>query len=288
MKIVIIGAAGQLGTDLQRTFATLPHVTSTPLTRAELDVRAYDAARATLTAHAPDVVINTAAYHKVDLCEDTAEDAFAVNAFAVRNLAQICRDLDCTLMHLSTDYVFSGERDTPYTEADTPRPLSVYGASKLAGEHFTQALAPKHFVVRTTGLYGSAAYAGNSANFIETMIRLAQAGKRIQVVADQRMTPTYTVDLARKLAQLVQTDAYGLYHITNAGACTWYEFAAAVFAHLQLRPDFGPTTSAAFGAPAQRPLYSVLAHTGLQRLGLDDLRPWQEALAAYLAEREAH
>jgi dTDP-4-dehydrorhamnose reductase len=186
---------------------------------------------------------------------------------------------------MSTDYVFGGEKRAPYTEDDAPNPLNVYGVSKLAGEYFVRALCPKHFIVRTSGLYGVAGSSGKGGNFVETMIRLAKEGKPIRVVTDQVLTPTYTRDLAHKIKELLQTEAYGVYHITNSGQCSWYEFAAKIFELLSLKPDFGPTTSAEFGAKAKRPAYSVLAHGRLAQLGLDDLRSWPEALAAYLEEK---
>jgi dTDP-4-dehydrorhamnose reductase len=287
MKIMLIGASGQLGTDLQKASAAQPAISIRPLTHADIEVRDHEQTRRIITQYAPDVVLNTSAYHQVDLCEDTPNDAWAVNALAVRNMAQICREQGRTLLHISTDYVFDGlERTTAYSEADATGPLSVYAVSKDAGEHFLRALAPQHFLVRTTGLYGVAPLVnGRGGNFIETMLRLANAGRSIKVVADQVLTPTYTLDLAHKLLQLVQTDAYGTYHITSAGQVSWYDFAAAAFERAGLSPDFEPTTSAAFGAKARRPAYSVLDNANLRQLGLDDLRPWQQALDAYFAER---
>ena len=230
-------------------------------------------------------MINTAAFNRVEDCETEVEKAFGVNAFAERNLAQICAELDCVLVHISTDYVFGEEKRTPYTEEDAPNPLSVYGVSKLVGEYFVRSLCPKDFVVRTSGLYGMAGSSGKGGNFVETMIRLAKENKPIRVVNDQVLTPTYTKDVAQKIKELLQTGVYGLYHITNNGQCSWYEFASKIFKLLGLKPDFGPTTTAAYRAKARRPPYSVLAHNKLKQLGLDDLRPWPQALTAYLKEK---
>jgi dTDP-4-dehydrorhamnose reductase len=232
-----------------------------------------------------DVVINTAAFNRVDDCEDDPAHAFSVNSFGPRNLAQACAEWDCALMHISTDYVFGGEKSKPYTEDDSPNPLSVYGASKLAGEYFVRNICRKHFVVRTCGLYGSAGSRGKSGNFVETMIRLAREGKPVRVVDDQILTPTSTQDLSEKLKELVQTQAYGLYHITNHGQCSWYEFAAEIFGLLALKPDFGRTTTKEFGAKARRPPYSVLASTKLESLGLTELPRWEDALERYLLEK---
>jgi dTDP-4-dehydrorhamnose reductase len=280
--VVVIGANGQLGHDLVKRLHDWELI---PLTRKEVDLCDFVQTRRTLTAAKPALVINTAAFTRVDECEDGADQAFAVNTYAVRNLAQICAELDSVLMHLSTDYVFGGEQRTPYIEADSPNPLNVYGVSKLAGEYFVRNICPKHFVMRTSGLYGVMGSSGKGGNFVETLLRLSREGKPIRVVDDQVLTPTYTHDLARQIKALAQTDAHGLYHMTNGGQCSWYEFASTIFELLGVKPDFGPTTTAAYGAKARRPAYSVLAHANLRHVGLDDLRPWPEALAAYLAEK---
>lgn len=282
MKVVIIGASGQLGSELVKVLSDWDLI---PFTHADLDICDFVYTRKVLSDSRPDIVINTAAFHRVDDCEEQPEKAFWVNAYAVRKLAQFCAELDCCFVHMSTDYVFGGEKRTPYTEDDTPSPLNVYGVSKLAGEYFARHICPKHFIVRTSGLYGVAGSSGKGGNFVETMIRLAKEGKPIRVVTDQVLTPTYTKDLAQKIKELLQTEAYGVYHITNSGQCSWYEFAAKIFELVGLKPDFGPTTSAEFGAKAKRPAYSVLAHQKLIRLGMNNLRPWTEALAAYLKEK---
>ena len=282
MRVLVIGASGQLGTDLVKVMNGWDLV---PITHADLDICDFVYTRKVIEEKKPDVVINTAAFNRVDDCEEEVSKAFWVNAFAVRNLAQICADLDCVLVHISTNYVFDGRKREPYTEEDPPNPLSVYGASKLTGEYFVRNICPKHFIIRTSGLYGVAGSRAKGGNFVETMIRLAREGKPIKVVNDQVLTPTYTRDLAEKIKELVQTEAYGLYHITNSGECSWYEFAAKIFELLDLHSEFAPTTSAEFGAKARRPTYSVLAHNQLRNLGIDDLQPWPEALKVYLKEK---
>lgn len=282
MRAVILGAGGQLAYDLERVMQDWDLVL---LRHADLDVCDHARTRQVLTRAGPKVVINTAAFHRVDECEDQPQRAFQVNAIAVRNLAQVCRDLDGTLVQMSTDYVFGGEKRLPYIEDDCPNPQSVYGVSKLAGEYFVRNLCPKHFVLRTSGLYGVAGSSGKGGNFVETMIRLAEQGKPIRVVEDQVLAPTYTRDLAEKIVDLLGTEAYGLYHITNNGECSWHEFAAKVFELSGLRPDFSATTTSAFGAKARRPACSVLGHANLRAVGLNDLRGWDEALSAYLVER---
>ena len=280
MRIAIIGADGQLGTDLPAFF---PDDRVLPLLWPAFDITKRVAAGRTLAGLKPDVVINTAAFHRVDECEDAVETAFEVNAFAVRDLARLCRDLGAVLVHFSTDYVFDGRKRKPYVEDDRPGPLNVYAASKLAGEFFVQASAERYFLIRTCGLYGSAGCREKGKNFVETMLRLAESGRRpIRVVEDQVVTPTSTVELAARVAALVRTDAFGLYHLTNEGACSWFEFARAIFDLSGRRADLEPVDSAAFGAKARRPAYSVLENRRLNALGIPPFSPWKDALAAYL------
>jgi dTDP-4-dehydrorhamnose reductase len=221
----------------------------------------------------------------VDRAESEPEAAFAVNAWGVRNLAIICRDLDCALVHFSTDYVFGldGTRQAPYREGDAPGPVSVYGLSKLTGEYVVRTLVPKHFVIRTCGLYGVWGSGGKGGNFVETMLRVAGQGKPLRVVADQLCTPTYTLDVASATAALIATGRHGLYHLTSGGSCSWHEFAAAIFELAGVKAELTPITSREFGAVARRPPYSVLANTAFAGA---PLRPWREALAAYLEERQ--
>ncbi len=281
MKVAILGAGGQLAFDLQRVMAGRDVV---PLTHADLDVCDFPQVRQVLTEMRSDAVINTAAFHRVDDCEEQVEKAFLVNAYAVRNLAQVCADLGCILMHVSTDYVFGGDKRLPYTEGDPPNPLNVYGVSKLAGEYFVRNICPKHFVVRSSGLYGVAGSSGKGGNFVETMIRLAREGKPIRVVDDQVLAPTYTKDLAEKMARLLETQAYGLYHITNRGECSWFEFAAKIFSLLGAEPNLTPITSEAYAARALRPSYSVLGHTRLLGVEIGVPADWPEALRLYLQD----
>lgn len=287
-RVAVIGAAGQLGSALV-TVLEARGDTPVPFTRGELDVCDHDHTQAKLAAARPDVVVNTAAYLAVDLAEDEVAQAFEVNAVAVKNLALVTAGLDVPLVHISTDYVFGreGPRDRPYTEEDAPGPQGVYGTSKLAGEYFVREYAPKHFVVRSAGLYETIGSRKKGGNFIETMLKVAAAGRSLKVVADQVLTPTYTPDLATAIAELIGTEAYGLYHATNGGACSWFEFAGAIFELAGVQADLSPTTTAEYGAKAPRPAYSVLDNTKLERAGVTPLRPWRDALAAYLARRSA-
>jgi dTDP-4-dehydrorhamnose reductase len=260
------------------------------LTRAQADLTRPDTLRAALAEIRPDVVVNCAAYNFVDRAEAEPEAAFAVNAWGVRQLALVCRDLGCLLVHFSTDYVFGLDerRRVPYREEDAPGPLSVYGLSKLAGEYLVRALCPRHLVIRTCGLYGVHGSGGKGTNFVETMLRLAGEGKSLRVVADQVLTPSYTVDVAAAVVALLQTGQSGLYHIVNAGCCSWHEFATAIFELAGTPRMVTGISSAEYGAAARRPSYSVLSTETYQRLGLPPLRPWHEALAAYLQERGHH
>jgi dTDP-4-dehydrorhamnose reductase len=285
MKIALIGANGQLGSDLVKMLR--PAHDLIPLTHADVEITDRASVDAMMQAHRPDLVMNMAAFHKVDACEEQIEPAFAVNTYGVRNLALTCRAHGAALLHMSSDYVFGGDktRATPYVETDSPAPINVYGIAKLAGEHFVRYLMDRHFILRVTGLYGVAGSSGKGGNFVELMLRLAKEGKSIRVVDDQRMTPTYTVDLARQIAALIETEHYGLYHATNQGSSTWYEFAAEIFRRSGLTPSLGKAKTGDFGEKATRPAYSVLENKALQAIGLDRMRPWQEALAAYLEER---
>jgi dTDP-4-dehydrorhamnose reductase len=283
MKYAVIGAAGQLGRDLR------PRLTGevVALARTDADLTKPDLLRTTLAELRPDVVINCAAYNFVDKAEAEPPAAFAVNAWGVRELAVVCGDLDCTLVHFSTDYVFGldAERRTPWSEVDAPGPVSVYGLSKLAGEYLVRSTCPRHFVIRTCGLYGVWGSGGKGGNFVETMLRVASMGKPLRVVGDQVCTPSYTVDVADATVALIKGSRYGLYNVTNAESCTWHDFAAEIFRRAGVTANLTAITSAEFGAPARRPAYSVLANDALKAAGVSAARSWRDALAVYLDER---
>jgi dTDP-4-dehydrorhamnose reductase len=283
MKIAVLGSAGQLGRDLG------PRLTGEvfPLTREQIDLAQPATIRPALEQIRPDVVVNCAAYNFVDKAESEPEAAFAVNAWGVRELAMACRDLGCVLVQFSSDYVFGLDtaRESPYAETDAPGPVSVYGLSKLAGEYLVRSICPRHFVIRTCGLYGVWGAGGKGGNFVETMLRVAAQGKPLRVVADQVCTPSYTVDVATATAALISSERFGLYHIVNGGSCTWHGFAAAIFEMAGVHANPTAITSAEYGAPARRPGYGVLATEKYHTVG-PAMRPWREALAAYLEERK--
>jgi dTDP-4-dehydrorhamnose reductase len=282
MKIALIGADGQLGADL---LSLLPTASCFPLFYPDFDVREAQKTRDILQSLAPDVVINTAAFHRVDECEDRPEEALIVNAVAVRNLALICRERNAVLVHFSTDYVFDGRKRTPYVEEDEPGPLNVYAVSKLAGEYFVRSLCQKYFLIRTCGLYGSAGCREKGMNFVELMLHLEKSGRPLRVVDDQWVTPTSTEELAARILELLGTERYGLYHMTNEGQCTWYEFAREIFSVVGRAANLSPIDSQAYGAKARRPAYSVLENQRAKALGITDFSPWREALKNYLKKK---
>jgi dTDP-4-dehydrorhamnose reductase len=283
MKAAVIGANGQLGTDLCRILAG-QKVSVLPLTRREIDVSDSAQVDRVLGELQADIVISTAAFHKVEECEKQPAQSFAVNATGPRNLALACRQNNTVLVHFSTDYVFDGSERRPYAESDLPRPLNVYGVSKLAGEHMVRLTWERHFVIRTCGLYGVAGSAGKGGNFVETMLKKASEAAPVRVVNDQVLTPTFTGDLAEAVSKLIRTEAYGLYHVSAEGKCSWYEFARKIFEFAKLKVDLGPVSSAEFSSPVQRPAYSVLSKQKLSQLGIA-MKTWQQGLASYLAAR---
>ena len=282
MKTVLIGCAGQLGSDIVRAW---PGQEVVGLPHSAIEVTNREQVLEVLAAHKPALVVNTAAFHNVDLCESEVEQAFAVNALGAMHVADACRELGSALLHISTDYVFGGKAGRPYDELDAPDPVSAYGASKAAGELLIRARLERHYIVRTSGLYGVAGASGKGGNFVERMLQLARDGRDLRVVDDQVLSPTFTADLADKLLQLTQTGRFGTYHITNSESCSWHDFAGAIFQLTQTPARLSRTTTAEFGAKAPRPACSVLENTALQEAGLTPLRPWKEALADYLGRK---
>jgi dTDP-4-dehydrorhamnose reductase len=287
MRYAVLGAAGQLGRDL---CPRLPGEVI-PLSRTgtpAVDLARPGSLRTIFDEVRPDVVINCAAYNFVDRAESEPQEAFAVNGWGVRELARLCRERDCLLVHFSTDYVFGldATRKQPWTERDAPGPVSVYGLSKLAGEYLVRSTCPRHMVIRTCGLYGVWGSGGKGGNFVETMLRVAGQGKPLRVVNDQICTPSYTVDVAETTLALLNSGQSGLYHVTNSGSCSWYELARTIFELSDTQANLTPIPSNEYPAPARRPSYSVLDHAALRALAIPSPRSWREALAAYLRERQ--
>ncbi|HTZ97785.1 MAG TPA: dTDP-4-dehydrorhamnose reductase [Terriglobales bacterium] len=285
MKVLLFGANGQLGSDLNKIFrAAGDNVVA--LTHAQVDVCDEAKVGELLAAEKPEVVLNTAAFHKVEECEKKPELAFQVNASAPMRLAVACQKSGAVLVHFSTDYAFGGyAHDKPFEEADRPAPLNVYGVSKVAGEELIAYNTDRYFVLRVCGLYGIAGSSGKGGNFVENMLKKALAGDPIKVVDDQVLTPTYTVDLAEAVRKLVLSGNFGLYHLSSEGQCSWYEFTRQIFEFAGVKANLSACKTSDFYSPVKRPAYSVLSKAKLRSVGLS-IPSWQDALPRYLKERE--
>lgn len=282
MRTLLLAARSQLGHDILRIW---PPDSITALGHQQCDVTDPEAVGAAVAGSRPDLVVSLAASHRVDEVERDPAEALRVNAYGAWVVARAAAASGAAVLWVSTDYVFAGDAGRPYRENDPVGPVNVYGASKAAGERLVALANPRHYVVRSSGLYGVAGASGKGGNFVETMLRLAREGRPLRVVDDQVLGPTSTRDLAVALAEIVVTEVFGTYHVTNQGAISWHDFAALVFRLCGIRAELTPTTSAAFGAPARRPAYSVLANARLAALGLPPLRPIAAALQEYLREK---
>jgi dTDP-4-dehydrorhamnose reductase len=288
MKVAVLGGNGQLGTDVVRAFADNGDEVFA-LAHADVEITDRESISSKLCELQPDIVVNTAAMHHVENCESEPEKAFAINALGARNLALVARDIGSVLMHLSTDYVFDGSKGSPYDEGDAPRPLSVYGNSKLAGEYFVRSMVGKHFVLRTSAIYGnSPCRAKGGLNFIQLMLKLAKERGEVRVVDSEFVTPTATPELARQMVVLSRCEAYGLYHVTAEGSCSWFEFAQEIFALTNTQVSLKVAGPNEFPAKVPRPKYSVLENRGLKLLGLNTFRVWQDGLRDYLGISQSH
>ncbi|MBB5324211.1 dTDP-4-dehydrorhamnose reductase [Anoxybacillus tepidamans] len=276
MKIVVTGANGQLGQELVRQLQQT-NFELYSFTKSDLDITNESIVNEVITKIKPDIIINAAAYTKVDQAEIEEETAYLVNAFGQRSLAVAAEKVGAKICYISTDYVFDGNSAIPYREYDQTNPLGVYGKSKLVGEELTKSLCSRYFIVRTAWVYGEF-----GQNFVKTMLRLAKEKEEIGVVNDQIGSPTYTVDLAHFIIELVQTEKFGIYHATNSEACSWYEFAKAIFEESNIKVKVNPITTEQFPRPAARPKYSVLDNFAMKVNGFPMLRHWREALKEFL------
>jgi len=283
MKIAVIGANGQLGTDVVRAFTDNGDEVF-PLTHEDIEVANLESVSSKLCELRPEIVVNTAAMHHVENCEREPERAYAANALGPRNLAVVARELHAALVHVSTDYVFDGNKGSPYVEEDAPRPLNVYGNTKLAGEYFVRSLLDRHLVLRTSALYGQApCRAKGGRNFIDLMLKLARERGEVKVVDCEVVSPTSTSALARQIVVLSRCDTYGLFHATAEGSCSWYEFAQEIFSLTNTPVNLKIAAPDEFPAKVPRPKYSVLENRELKRHGVNSFGPWQEDLAKYLS-----
>jgi dTDP-4-dehydrorhamnose reductase len=281
MKIIIIGSTGQLGQDLMKTMQKDHEVIG--LTHQNIEVTDYNSVQ-TLKEQKPNVIINTAAFHKTDQCEDEPLKTFSVNALGPKNVATVSKEINATTVFISTDYLFSGSKNQPYTEDDAPDPINTYGISKLAGELYTKQ-NPKHYIFRVASLFGTAGASGKGGNFIETMITKAKKDEPITVVDDMWMSPTYTKDAAETTKKILELQLpFGTYHLTNKGKCTWFQFAQEIFKLTNLTPNLKPIKTSQLQTKAKRPLFSALKSTKLPKYNLE-MRSWKEALRSYLIEK---
>ena len=280
MKLAIIGANGQLGTDLCEVFSANHKVIE--LNHADIEITDLDNVRSVLTLTKPDFVFNTAAYNLVADAEKFPAKAFEINGTGVLNLARVCQDLGIRFVHYSTDYVFDGKKQNPYQEDDLPNPLNVYGSSKLVGEYFALNYCEKTFVIRVSGIYGKVPSRSKGGNFITSIVRQAREKHEVRVVNDEILTPTPTLHIAKNSGSLIDTDAFGLYHMSCEGQCSWYEFARVIWETLQLETPLVPVSVRDFPLTVRRPFYSVLENKKLNELRINQMPGWKEALREFL------
>ncbi len=280
MKIAVIGANGQLGTDLVEVLSAEHEVIG--LNHTDIEITDIDSVKNVLSSTKPNIVLNTAAYHIVPEAEKFPDKAFHINGTGTLNLAKVSQDLGIRLVHYSTDYVFDGKKQKPYTEDDCPNPLNVYANTKLSGEYFALNYSDKSFVVRVSGIYGKVPCRAKRGNFITTMIKLAKEKPEVRVVNDEILTPTPTYHIAKNTAALIKTDAFGLYHMSCEGECSWYEFARVIWETLQLETPLYPASVKDFPLVVKRPFYSVLEKRNLTNIGLNKMPHWKEGLIEFL------
>ncbi|WP_138496206.1 dTDP-4-dehydrorhamnose reductase [Paenibacillus pinistramenti] len=283
MKALVTGASGQLGRDMVLLLEKVGH-TVLACDREQMDITDQAKCHDIISSFSPEVIIHCAAYTAVDAAEADPDRAYLVNAAGTRNVAMAAEQVGSKLIYISTDYVFDGNSEVPYVEYDNTNPQSVYGKSKRAGELLIQSLSTKWFIVRTSWVYG---HYGN--NFVKTMLKLGQEKPKVQVVHDQKGSPTYTKDLAEFLLELMATEKYGIYHASNSGWCTWYEFAQTIFEEagrlvpgFSLHAELESCTTEQFQRPAPRPRNSIMEHLSIRTNGFNDLRPWREGLQEFL------
>ena len=289
MKILITGSNGMLGRALCHGLSDKHEVIGLDIVAIydlpftihkfiECDITDRERAIAEIVSIRPDIVIHTAAYTDVDGCEQNPEQAHRINARGTETIALACQKCGAFLYYISTDFVFDGEKKTPYTEEDLPNPISVYGSSKLEGERYVQSILNRSVIVRSSWLFGK-----GGRNFVDMLIKKAQGEKRIEIVNDQFGSPTYAKDLAEAIKILLSANRYGIYHITNSGSCSWYQFAQAVKEMAGLDVEIVPVSSEQYHSPARRPKMSILDNRRYEELAGSELRPWKEALKEYIS-----
>jgi len=273
MKILVTGSKGQLGKELLKLYSD-ENITGVDID--EMDITDAEQTVNFITEYNPDIVIHAAAMTDVDGCEENEEIAYKVNALGTRNVALACQKANSEMLYVSTDFVFAGDKDKNYNEFDIPSPLSIYGKSKFKGEKLVKELLSKFYIVRTAWLYG------DGHNFVKTMLSLAENNDSLNIVSDQKGTPTYAKDLAIAISKIIDSGLYGTYHASNSGSCSWYDFAKKIFELKDIDIEVNPTTAEEFGNVAERPAYSVMDNFALETQNIYKMRDWKEALKDYL------
>lgn len=284
MKIVVIGAQGQLGSDIIIANDEFNYEI-VPLNHTQIEIIDFENSYKILKAIEPQVIINTAAFHKVDLCEKEVDKAYKVNAIGIRNLGVIANEIDSKIVHISTDYVFDGmkkDRDIGYTEFCRPNPINIYGKSKLLGEELLKNVTNKYYIIRASGLYGTGGSKSKGGNFVMKMLEFSRKYEELTVVNDQISTPTNTYYLAKQILEIIKYPYYGTYHVTCEGSASWYTFALEIFELANIKIKVNPVTTEEFKTIAERPKYSVLENYILKTQDLNIMPDWREALKEYV------
>ncbi len=275
-KLLITGSNGMMGKALVERLSKKYSIKA--ITREDSDITDLNTITKVITKIKPDIVIHTAAYTKVDDCESNSIHAYKVNAIGARNVAMACQKIDAIMVYISTDYVFDGTKGSPYIEFDAANPISIYGKTKLAGEEFVRQILNRFYIIRTSWLYGE-----GGVNFVDTIINKAKTEKELKIVNDQRGSPTYTKDLADKIGEIISRERYGIYHVTNSGSCSWFEFAKKIVDISNIGPiRLIPIKSSELNRPAKRPANSVMQNFMLELEGIPLLRSWDEAVREYI------
>jgi dTDP-4-dehydrorhamnose reductase len=282
MKVAVVGADGQLGSDAAQAFADSGDVVFL-LIHGDIEISSIDSVTVALRELKPDLIVNTAAMHHVERCERDPQRALEINTSGPHNLAMVSQELGASLMQISTDYVFDGAKGTPYEESDAPRPLNTYGITKLAGEHFVRSTVERHFILRTSALYGRHPCRGKGGlNFVDLMLKLGKERGKVRVVNSEEVTPTSTAELARQMVLISRSGNFGLFHATAEGSCTWYDFAREIFSVAGLSVQVEIADPREFPSKVPRPRYSVLENAALKARSMNFFRPWQDGLLQYL------
>ena len=283
-RAVVFGCAGQVGAELVRELEARGH-SVVACDRPEVDITDSQALERVLARHDPEVVLNAAAYNQVDVAEKEPQAAYLVNALAVRNLALACRQVDASLVHFSTDYVFDGLARHPYAEDDATHPLGAYAVSKLAGELYARAYLDRVLIVRTSGVFGPGGLATARGNFVELMLRLAASGQPIRVVEDHVASPTFAPLLASRTVDLVERRMSGIFHVGGGSPISWFRFARLIFETARIDPPLVATSEREYRTPARRPQYSALSNAKMERVGLEPMPPLRTAVERYFEAR---